>query len=300
MPNTTIISGSYTQYARLSLGSSSKKISLTGFSAVFRKNKIISNGAWRFANGVNEISQHKGSYFQDVPSVDLTITFEIDANLLEDIFNTIRDERNQNFEVAFYDQDSDINWKFEECYLNNLSFSVGMDSILNISMGFFVHLEKVSYSWGKRELHAINQTDLPLTDPIAYYEWKIQDDDGEILDVTDFSFNFIQQLIPKYGCLGIQSQTAPISSHILFGLPEMSCTITRVMYKADSIDFSQDDKGTHMNQRNRFNSEKLSFEIRNRSIFTLTGVNASEITPSFDGNYHTYTTNYDIHGILKK
>ena len=104
MPNTLLISGSYTPYARLSTGSSGRKISLTGFSATFRKNKVISNGGWRFADAVNSVAQHRGAYFQDVPSIDLTITFEIEADFLEDIFDTLRTERNRAFEVSFYDK----------------------------------------------------------------------------------------------------------------------------------------------------------------------------------------------------
>ena len=75
MPNTLLISGSYTPYARLSIGASGRKISLTGFSATFRKNKVISNGAWRFAESVNSVAQHRGAYFQDVPSIDLKPIF---------------------------------------------------------------------------------------------------------------------------------------------------------------------------------------------------------------------------------
>ena len=300
MPNTLLISGSYTPYARLSIGASGRKISLTGFSATFRKNKVISNGAWRFAESVNSVAQHRGAYFQDVPSIDLSITFEIEADFLEDIFDILRTERNRAFEVSFYDQDSDISWQFEECFLSSFSFSVGTNTILSVSMSFFVRVDGISYSWGLRELHAINQTDLPLTDPVAYYEWNIRNTRGEIPDITEFSFNFTQQLTPKYGCLGVQSDTAPISTHILFGLPEMSCTITQLMHKSDSIDFSGDKEGTHMNRRTSFDSDSISFGIRERDIFTLTGVSVKEVTPSFDGSYHTYTTNYDIHGILRK
>ncbi len=299
MSETVMVSGSFTPYAEIAIGDgAARKISLTGFSAAFHKNKIVSGAAWRFAAGVNAVEQHRGAYCQDVPSVDLSISFEPEADLLKAIFDTLRTERNRKFTVGLYDQDSDIRWRFAECYLNSFSFSVATNTILEVSMTFFVRTDGVSYAWGKRNAHALNRTEPPVADPVAYYEWRVTDGKTEVSDVTGFSFSFTQNLTPKYGCVGSGAGVAPISTHVLFGLPEMSCSMSRLIYEPYAIDFSGDSDGTFMNTRGLFPSEELSFGIRNLPVFTVTGANVAEITPAFGGSYLEYTANYDIHGIL--
>lgn len=297
MANQTIMfNGGYTKYASLD----GEVLSLLDFSITFHKNKIISNGAWWFATSVNKFNRTKGAYIQDVPTVDLSINFEPHKDLIKDIMDKLAKDRTNTFKVKLHDPDSSLKWEFDECYLTSLSVSVSRDSLMNVSMGFFVYLERVKYDWSKRDnFNARNRTDLPLNQkdkkPIAYYRCSVKDGGKEMDDVLSYTFNFSQPITPKYICGGENEDVAPAAKHLLFGLPDMNFSITQLMYKSHDIDYADDNDGTFMQEADK---DKFEFEVEGTKIFQVTGCSIGETSLGLGGSFSEYTTNYDVHGLL--
>lgn len=310
---TIMVNGNYTCYASLSFDGSGEatddddghvKLAVKGFNAAFHKTKVFSSGVWRFAKAVNKIEQHRPAYFQDVPTVDLSLNFELEKKLLKKFFEILSEKRNAPFTVEFHDPDSKLDWKFDYCYLTSFNFSVDRDSILEVALGFFTYVDHVSYGWQERNIPKddLYIKKLPLKDPIAYYEWKVTDKNGsEIPDITGFSFDFSQTVTPKYECAGNSSPSATPAEHLLFGMPEMGLSITKFLHKEHKITFDEEEPGTKMGNRKEFDDSKLTFALGDDVMFSLSGVDEQDVTPSFfSGTYMEYTTVYTVHGKLLK
>ena len=276
-----------------------KKLCLTNYSASFRKNLMQSNAALKHGVSVNNLTRTKGPYIQDVPTISCEISFEPDETLFDTIISKIIDTRNSKFSVLLNDSSSDIDWLFDESYVESFSFGVSKDSILSMGMSFFVVPNTISYSWGNRKNIPLGETSLPIEKPIPYYDWKILQGDGkEMKDTLDFSFSFNQPITPKYSCSGTNEPIAPGASHLLFGLPTIEFGITSLMAKRDDLDLSKDNQGTNYNIKEDLDNDCLSFYIKDKFKFKLTGLTELEKTPSFDGTPSMKTT-YSVHGVWK-
>lgn len=295
-PTTTLLCGGYTSAGFLGVGSESipVKISLTNYSATFRKTLIQSQAMIRQATDVNTVKRTKNAFIHGVPVITCDISFEIGFSLLNSIFGMIKTNRNKILKVKITDKASEITWGFDECYLQSFSFGVQQDTILNANLSLFVQPNTVSYEASDRILIPKGEDEvIPLAQPIPYYAWKV----GNIEDVTEFSFSFSQQLTPKYECSGGTETKAPIAKKIIFGLPVIEFDCTQLLTKASTIDLDGDDTTKHLTEAN-LEIDSLKLSVMGESLCTLTGLVITDVTPTLLGVPSVKKT-YSVNGIVK-
>ena len=302
-PSATVICSGFTTAVQIAFSNTYQKISKTSFSVTLRKAIIQSQGTWYHASGINSFNRTKGPYIHDVPVIECSLTFEASKNLITSIFQFITSNRNNKIKVKLTDKDSGIDWEFKECYLQSLSFSVSKNSILSVSLNLFVRTDEVNYQWSKRTSNAQgNDTTLPLSSDdsfIPYYTWKITSGsaDTEIDDIVDFSFSYTQNITPKYMCIGSSGDTAPAASHLIFGLPMIEFSLTQLIYKAKTMNYTTGASGTnHVRAASDdLNKDYLNFYIMGVKLFTLYGITEIEHSPVFEDTM-TCKTTYSVNG----
>lgn len=322
MPNTRLVCQGFTNAAWLATpeNSSYTKISFTSFSCTFNNTVIQSQAAMGFANSVNKIRRTKGPFIQDVPKIDLSIEFEIDRKLLSEIVKSIVEQRNGKFKVKFTDHATSMTWEFSECYMTSFSFSVSGDSILSVSLSFFVLIDEINYSWEDRTSKKYGEDKiLPIKTQgeeravIPYYDFSLKYRGEKINDVISFEFSMNQSVEPKYECSGTNKKFAPTTNHLLIGLPEFDFSYSafiggeeaRVKYY-DDYDKRENGEAHAFHKRyDDLNDDSVEIYIRKggsssdrEKLFELTGCKEISAVPS-SGSFPSISRKFIVDGVMK-
>ena len=324
MPNTKIICQGFTKSARIDIppGSKWEKVSLKSFSCTFNKNILQSQAAMAYATSVKNVRRTKGPFLLDVPSIDLSIEIEVYRDMFNEILNAIANHRNEHFRVNFIDHASGINWLFNECYVTSCSFSISEDSILSVSLSFFVVTDRINFDWNQRSIgDRFGNEELPIRPQyesrgvIPYYDFAVGMGDGSntLADVMGFSFDFSQSVEPKYECSGSNHVYAHSASHLLFGMPNIEFTLTifmggvndRVNY-GDHTSNANGTATTFHDTIRSLNNDTIKLYIRKKQrnsreyekVLTMTGCVDVSMSPNFD-TFPSHEHKYIVNGILK-
>ena len=288
---TRLVSLGYTGEGWLDVGYDYKKLMMPSCSLSFETTPMVSNSVFQFAREAHNIRRTKSAYINDVPKVNLSITFDPEHDFLKQIISFIVRRRNTKMRFKYMDKDNGIQWLFEEIYLSGLNFTVSEHTILTLSLSFFVLTDSIFYEWKELEMNKIgNNTIAPIRTPVGYYRWKLLygQNRKEVPDVTEFNFGFAQEVKPQYECSGKNSRTAPSANDILFGLPSITFGYSQTMHTKDGSIY--DDVLTQMNQPRNLEDTRMHFQLydaknkRYDEIFDITGVKELSSTPSLVGN----------------
>ena len=322
MGNTKLVCQGFTNAAWLKtpLSSSYQKISCVNFSSSFENEIIQSQGAMGYANSVLDLKRTKGPYIQDVPKIDLSIEFELDRNLFRSIVDSIMKKRNGEFKIKFKDFATGIIWEFSECYFTSFSFSIGRDSLLSVSMSFFVRIDEINYGWRSRD--SIQYGDdmiLPVQTQgneravVPYYDFSLEYKGKIVRDVISFDFSMSQNLEPKYECSGSKSKFAPVPKKILVGLPSFEFSYSAfiggeeksIKYYDDYMENGEGPTKTFHRSKEEMDEDIISLYIRNENgngrtkFFDLTGCQEISATPS-NGAFPSVSRKFIVDGIVKR
>lgn len=322
MPNTRLVCQGFTNAAWLATpeNSSYTKVSFTNFSCTFNNTIIQSQAAMGFANSVKKVRRTKGPFIQDVPKIDLSIEFEVDRKLLSEIVKSVVEQRNGKFKVKFTDHATNMTWEFSECYMTSFSFSVSGDSILSVSLSFFVLIDEINYSWEDRIPKKYGEDKiLPIETQgggravIPYYDFSLKYRDEKINDVISFEFSMTQSVEPKYECSGSNKKFAPTTDHLLIGLPEFDFSYSafiggengKVKYYNNYDKNGNGKADTFHKTNNDLNDDSIAIYIRNggyssdrEKLFELTGCKEISASPS-SGAFPSISRKFIVDGVMK-
>ena len=302
---TGLVSLGYTGAGWLDWGDGFKKLMMPGCNIQFETTPMVSNAVWQFARAVHAVRRTRSAYINDVPRVELNVTFDPERAMFLRLLRFLAETRNSKMQFKYTDHDSGIAWTFPEIYAASFGFNVTEHSILSVSMGFFVMTDSISYQWDDRKLNARgHDTEAPIRKPVGYYRWKIQDGDfRDVPDVTEFSFEFRQEIKPQYECRGKDSDEAPVARNLLFGLPSISFDYTQTMYRKGGSDYG--DTLTRMRRQDELLETRVHFLLhdagrgRYDEAFVLSGVKEVSSVPTQVGGFKTVRRECAVYGTLE-
>lgn len=303
-----LVSLGYTGAGWLDVGYGFEKLLMPSCTLAFETTPMLSTSVFQFAREVQKIWRTKSAYINDVPRVDLSLSFETDIDLFKKLMMFIIKTRNNKMRFKYTDKDGGITWEFDEIYVTSLNFSVTEHSILQLSMTFFVMVNTISYGWDELEINKIgHDTIAPITTPIGYYRWRLiyGNNRQELEDVTEFNFGFTQEVTPQYECRGKNVNEAPVARDLLFGLPALTFGMTQTMHLKGSSQYN--DVLTRMNKTiDNLYETRLFFNIYDirvkqyLELFSMSGVKEISSTPTLIGNnFKTIRREYSVFGTLE-
>ena len=305
---TRLVSLGYTGSGWLDLGWDFQKLMMPSCDLSFRSRPMKSRSVFQFARTSTDRWRTQSAYINDVPEIQLSLTFEPEPPMLRRLVEMLVKDRSRKLRFRYLDKDGGISWQFDEIYFSSFSFDVSEHTVLSVRMDFFVMTDSISHGWDELEMNALGHDVIaPISLPIGYYRWRIADGNNyEIKDVTQFSLGFSQEVIPQYECRGKNSDQAPVARHVHFNLPSITFGLSQAMHLKGGAEYG--DVRTQMNQlRNILDNENtLVFSLQNVSnqlferLFYLTGVKETAATPELIGNgFKIVKREYTVAGAME-
>lgn len=233
-------------------------------------NALQSQGAVGFANGVASVRRTKGAWISDVPTTSLSISIEPSPSLFQKAVSFVATRRNEKVGLKVVDEAGGINWEFSECYVSELSFDVSQDSILALSLSLVFMSDRIDYSWGRPDTPSplgASQGRIPYSELMPYWKWEI----SELRFVTGFSFSFTQPVTKQYSCRGVADERAPEATTVLFGLPEISVGVEKVIHSKSRLSDDEIVGKTLHATDDDVKQDRLSFTYGGKPVFGLEG-----------------------------
>lgn len=250
----------YSGYAQID----KRNVLMTSFSLSMNENILQSQGVGKLYyenNGNGHFTRYKMNAVRDYPGYEFSIGIEADYGTLDHFLKKITEKFHAFVNVKFEDRASGILYEFDKCCLTSFSMSVNTDSVAMASFSFVTFKDEIEVKYCKKgydrnagrnapgaegygsSKHGNADGDGNLVGAVLmpYWAWGIETTDsyGKYLnddDLYEFSVSYSQQVIPKYGCHGVQSDKAPEPTKIIFGVPEVKYELTYVV--ANSLEAS--------------------------------------------------------------
>ena len=298
--STKFTSCGYSCYCTLGLGSTittTNLILLTSYTLTINRNIIKSNGCHSLVNtdGLNSLTSLGGSYLSDCPDGKLSISYEASSTDIINLFNFLKNNRTESCIVNLEDETYQLSFNFNECFLTSASFSVNENSLIVINLEFYIPLDN-SYMFSINGItNPIEKTERILpTDLCVFYRFSVKLTNEEVKNLIGFTYNFTQNINPLYGMLGSYEDKAQKCYKVIFGIPEITMSLSIFAADSNTQDMSILSGYTDIDIRN----QNIELLYNTTSLVKYTGIILGEITTAFaDSNAgNAYDLNYSVIG----
>lgn len=325
---TKLLCSGYTGYGKIL----NKKISLTSYEISLNRRLMYSEAMYpRMQNtlDVAKLNRIGNPLIPDFPQIDVNISFETTKQILKDLITHILTKRNSLIKTSFKDNASGFEFNGNQCYIKNFSFSCQENQLMTVNLVLFSINSQLKYENADYTVFAgtLKASQIPFNEtnkPMPFWDFQIkksvdqqednetqksedqesnetQKDDGTQNDVVSFNFSFNQSLKPIYGCPGDSTKIAPSCYQILFGLPQVKITYSKLMVKGQKYDFGSD--GEYQKQifltDNQLEKSYLQIYYGTQKLIKCTGAVLQNLSPQLiNGMCSIYQFDYNIVGKL--
>lgn len=280
-------------------------VSMLSYDLTISRKIMDSEAHWGFyqTQGFNTHERFKGVYLDDCPEYGLDVSFDLTLPILEDIVAYFTKRREEAVSSIFADAINDIYFEFDEMYISGVSFGVSENETAVVNMSFILRESRVKYLLCSDIDLERKSTVIPFDDNnklMPYYFWGLVSNLYAGYCVTSFTLDWRQNLTPMYECGDSDEELAPAFAGLVFGVPEISLSLTTFMCCNLDIDF---DKyvGTQLKTNGALDAENMVFNYNRERIFELTGLVVKSYAPGIVTN-GWYNSRYEmgVYGILKE
>lgn len=218
---------------------------MTSYSLSMNQNVIESGGIGRIYNN-GYFNRWKLDAVADYSQYDLSITCEANSSILIKALYMMYYKFHSSNSVKFYDDSIKIYLEYSNANLTSIELSVGIDAVATITFGFVTFGNNISvyYGEGGYNLQAKRNAPSSLVGDclMPYWAWGVaytrkeeNDEESKLVfgkGLCDFSFSYQQSVTPKYGCCASTSTKAVGPKAIVFGLPNVTWSLTYAMVES--------------------------------------------------------------------
>ena len=292
MTKTKLICQGFTTHGRLDLGGGESTLMVTSFNASMQRQVIQSTGLLAYARSVDGIARTRGPVVLNTALVSLNVGTTPTPEQIRDMVFFLKNRRNDAARFTARDSGIGVSWQFTG-YITAFSFNIGLDSAVISSFSMMTERGGLSYEYdGTRESLPRIGTGMPQPHNIPYWGLEVLEEGSPLEGVTEASFSFTQPVTPRHECGGEGDDSAPVASYMLFGLPQLTMSVTQVMNPGGKIE-TRDLERVSM---------RLKDSIGVKGIGTFLSVSdalANSYAVNLGGTFQTRQTEYYIRGYLR-
>lgn len=232
------------------------RLLLTSFALSMDSNLIKSDGVTNLWDGVNgRFSRYGGLAFKDHSEYDLSLAFDVTTvSLFNLVLNCCVNQSRLPMSVIFEDVAYNILYTFDSAYVRSMSFDVGNNGVASVKLGFFIArrdlvLDLGGFAKSGRGVGGLGEMSLDL---MPYWAFKVKTDDLFVdEELLSFNFSFEQGIVPKFGCVGSDSDLPELPSKLIFALPKFDYSLEYLIRSKTDLTIDAHDY-FHDNQQLQF------------------------------------------------